>query len=132
MIMTPEEKHTQLYKDILEILKANFYPLGEVDDDAQCAEMIAKYFEGYWNEAKLKEELIKFTAWYNGKEGLTISHQQVDKYLKTRSLKAEVESEKEPIVYHRCNHPEKYSRYGIRDQGYDPETDLDSHGHPYH
>jgi hypothetical protein len=61
--MTPEEKHTQLYKDILEILKANFYPLGEVDDDAQCAEMIATYFEGYWNEAKLKEELIKFYKW---------------------------------------------------------------------
>ena len=35
--------HTYFYKRILEILKSNFYPLGEVDDDAQCAEMITQF-----------------------------------------------------------------------------------------
>ena len=79
-----EEKHTQLYKDILEILKANFYPLGEVDDDAQCAEMIAKYFEGYWNEAKLKEELIKYEVDYCGAPQ-KYTERQISDYLKTRN-----------------------------------------------
>jgi hypothetical protein len=38
--------------------------------------------DGYkYHQQKIREELIKFTAWYNGKEGLTISHEQIDKYL---------------------------------------------------
>ena len=58
--MKAEEKHTALYKKILKILTANFYPLGEKDDDAQCAEMLAKYFKEYASEqCQKRDELIK-------------------------------------------------------------------------
>jgi hypothetical protein len=43
--MEKEEMHTYLYNEVLKILQSNFYPLGERDDDAQCAETIVKFIE---------------------------------------------------------------------------------------